>query len=112
MKKIEAIIRSSHFMQVKEALHKSGIDFFTFQDVKGFGNQKTERTLYRGHEYDLGSIARTKLTIIAPQEGVEEIIRAILSSARTGMIGDGKILISTIDEVIRIRSGERDSSAL
>jgi nitrogen regulatory protein PII len=112
MKKIEAIIRSSHFMQVKEALHKSGIDFFTFQDVKGFGNQKTERTLYRGHEYDLGSIARTKLTIITPEDGVEEIVKAILSSARTGTIGDGKILISTIDEVIRIRSGERDSSAL
>ena len=112
MKKIEAIIRTSHFNQVKEALHRCGIDFFTFEDVKGVGNQKTEKNIYRGHEYDLGSIARTKLTIITPEERVDEIVGALLKSARTGEIGDGKIFISTIDEVIRIRSGERDKSAL
>lgn len=112
MKKIEAIIRTSHFTVVKEALHKCGIDFFTFEDVKGVGNQKSEKTVYRGHEYDLGSIARTKLTIVTTEEKLDEIIRAILSSARTGEIGDGKIFISNIEEAIRIRSGERDSSAL
>jgi nitrogen regulatory protein PII len=112
MKKIEAIIRSSHFNPVKEALHKCGIDFFTFEDVKGVGNQKTEKTVYRGHEYDLGSIARTKLTIVVTEDKIEEIVKSILSSARTGEIGDGKIFISTIDQVIRIRSGERDSAAL
>lgn len=112
MKKIEAIIRTSHFNQVKEALHKCGIDFFTFEDVKGVGNQKTEKTVYRGQEYDLGSIARTKLTIVATDERVDEIIRSILSSARTGEIGDGKIFISQIEEVIRIRSGEKDAAAL
>ncbi|MFN3403053.1 MAG: P-II family nitrogen regulator [Cytophagaceae bacterium] len=112
MKKIEAIIRTSHFYPVKEALHKIGIDFFTFQDVKGVGNQKTEKTVYRGQEYDLGSIARTKITIVASNDTVDEIISAILGSANTGEIGDGKIFISPVEEAIRIRSGERGISAL
>jgi nitrogen regulatory protein PII len=112
MKKIEAIIRSSHFYPVKDALHKIGIDFFTFEDVKGVGNQKSEITIYRGQEYDLGSIARTKLTIVTSNDAVDEIINAILSSARTGEIGDGKIFISPIEQAIRIRSGERDITAL
>lgn len=112
MKKIEAIIRTSKFTPVKEALHKCGIDFFTFEDVKGVGNQKSEKTVYRGHEYDLGSIARTKLTIVAPIEKADEIINAILASAKTGEIGDGKIFISSIEQAIRIRSGETNSAAL
>jgi nitrogen regulatory protein PII len=112
MKKIEAIIRSSHFYQVKEALHKIGIDFFTFEDVKGVGNQKTEKTMYRGAEYDLGSIARTKLTLVTTNEKVDTIVNTIMTSARTGEIGDGKIFVSSVEEVYRIRSGEKDSSAL
>ncbi len=112
MKKIEAIIRTSHFYQVKEALHKIGIDFFTFEDVKGVGNQKIEKTTYRGVEYDLGSIARTKLTLVTMNEKVEPIVECIMSSARTGQIGDGKIFVSAIEEVYRIRSGEKDASAL
>jgi nitrogen regulatory protein P-II 1 len=112
MKKVEAIIRTSHFNPVKESLHKTGIDFFTFEDVKGVGNQKTEKTIYRGHEYDLGSIARTKITIVAPEEKIDEIINSIMASARTGEIGDGKIFVSNIEQVIRIRSGERDTAAL
>lgn len=112
MKKIEAIIRSSHFNPVKENLHRCGIDFFTFEDVKGVGNQKSEKTVYRGQEYDLGSIARTKLTIVAPDDKIDEIINAILTSARTGEIGDGKIFVSNIEQVIRIRSGEKDTAAL
>lgn len=112
MKKIEAIIRTSHFSLVKESLRNCGIDFFTFEDVKGVGNQKTEKTVYRGQEYDLGSIARTKLTIVATEDKTEEIINAVVSSARTGEIGDGKIFVSNIEEVIRIRSGERNAAAL
>ncbi len=112
MKKIEAIIRTSHFYAVKETLHKFGIDFFTFEDVKGVGNQKSEKTVYRGQEYDLGSIARTKLTIVAPDEKTDDIINAILVSAKTGEIGDGKIFVSTIDQVIRIRTGEKGTAAL
>ena len=112
MKKIEAIIRSSHFYQVKEALHKIGIDFFTFEDVKGVGQQKSEKTVYRGTEYDLGSIARTKITLVITNDKVDTIVDCIMTSARTGEIGDGKIFVSTVDEVYRIRSGEKDSSAL
>lgn len=112
MKKIEAIIRSSHFNRVKEALHTIGIDFFTFEDVKGVGNQKSEKTIYRGHEYDLGSIARTKITIVVADEKSNEIINSVMSSARTGEIGDGKIFISSIDDAYRIRSGEKGISAL
>ncbi len=112
MKKVEAIIRTSHFPNVKEALHSIGIDFFTFEDVKGVGNQKSEKTVYRGQEYDLGSIARTKITIVAPDDKKDSIIQAILASAKTGDIGDGKIFISTIEEAYRIRSGEQGISAL
>lgn len=112
MKKVEAIIRTSHFNPVKESLRKMGVDFFTFEEVKGVGNQKSEKTVYRGHEYDLGSIARTKITIVAPEEKIDEIANCIMISARTGEIGDGKIFISNIEQVIRIRSGERDNAAL
>ncbi|HVE00058.1 MAG TPA: P-II family nitrogen regulator [Cytophagaceae bacterium] len=112
MKKIEAIIRTSHFYQVKDALHKIGIDFFTFEDVKGVGNQKVEKTIYRGVEYDFGSIARTKLTIVITNDRVDSTVECILNSARTGEIGDGKIFVSTVDEVYRIRSGEKDAQAL
>ena len=112
MKKIEAIIRTSHFYQVKEALHTIGIDFFTFEDVKGVGNQKMEKTVYRGTEYDLGSIARTKITLVTTNEKSDSIVQCIMLSARTGDIGDGKIFVSTIDEAYRIRSGEKDASAL
>lgn len=112
MKKIEAIIRTSHFPKVKESLHAIGIDFFTFDDVKGVGNQKTEKTVYRGHEYDLGSIARTLISIVAPAEKTDAIVESILKSACTGEIGDGKIFISTIEEAYRIRSGEKGIAAL
>lgn len=112
MKKVEAIIRTSHFPKVKEALHSIGIDFFTFEDVKGVGNQKSEKTVYRGHEYDLGSIARTKITIVSPDDKVDVIIQSVLTSAKTGEIGDGKVFISNIEEAYRIRSGEKGNSAL
>ena len=112
MKKIEAIIRSSHFYQVKEALHKIGIDFFTYEDVKGVGQQKAEKTVYRGTEYDLGSIARTKITLAIANDNYNSVVDCIMMSARTGEIGDGKIFVSTLDEVYRIRSGEKDASAL
>lgn len=112
MKKIEAIIRTSQFYQVKEALHKIGIDFFTFEDVKGAGNQKAEERIYQDIEYDPGSIARTKLTLVTKNEEVDAIVDCIMTSARTGEIGDGKIYVSALDEIYRIRSGEKNSSAL
>lgn len=113
MKKIEAIIRSSKFYEVKDALHKVGIDFFTFTDVKGVGNQRAEKVSYRGQEYDLGSIARTKLEIVvSSEEFLKSAIDAILSVAKTGEIGDGKIFISHVDKAIRIRDGKEDVAAI
>jgi nitrogen regulatory protein P-II 1 len=113
MKKIEAIIRTSKFYEVKDALHKIGIDFFTYGDVKGVGNQRSEKAMYRGTEYDLGSIARTKLEIVVSADNyLQAAIDAILTVGSTGEIGDGKIFISNIEQVIRIRDGKKDVSAI
>ena len=112
MKKIEAIIRSSKFEDVKEALSGIGINFFTFFEVKGFGKQKGEHISYRGQAYDVGYIARMKLEIIIPDEKEVEIVNAIRNSAKTGEIGDGKIIVTRIEQMIGIRTGELDQSAL
>jgi nitrogen regulatory protein P-II 1 len=111
MKKIEAVIRTSKFFQVKEALNKMGILFFTYMDVKGVGNQATEKAVYRGVEYDLGSIARTKLEIVV-SEKVDEVIKCIVDACKTGELGDGKIFVSNVEECVRIRTGERGIPAL
>jgi nitrogen regulatory protein PII len=112
MKKIEAIIRTQMFNIVKKALHDINIDFFTFVDVKGVGNQKTETGTYRGVEYDLGSIARTQLTIVVPEGKHTEVVTVLLRYASTGEIGDGKIFVSDVEKVIRIRDGKVDAAAL
>jgi nitrogen regulatory protein P-II 1 len=113
MKKVEAIIRTSKFYEVKDALHEVGVDFFTYVDVKGVGNQRNEKASYRGAEYDLGSIARTKLEIIVSADKyLEEAVEAILKAAGTGEIGDGKIFISSVEQVFRIRDGKKDVSAI
>ena len=111
MKKIEAIIRSSKFVAVHEALSQIGVNFFTFWEVKGFGQQRAAETVYRGAVYDMGYIARTKLQILATDDKVEDIINCITNSAKTGEVGDGKILITPLEEVIRIRTGERGRDA-
>jgi len=110
MKKIEAIIRTSKFNEVKEALHAVGVDFFSFMDVKGVGHQKKE-AVYRGHIYDVGAIARTKLEIII-SEKLEEVVKSIIEAGRTGEIGDGKIFVYDVLEVHKIRTGETDVEAL
>ncbi len=110
MKKIEAIIRTSRFYEVKDALHEIGVDFFTFTDVKGVGNQKKE-AVYRGAVYDMGAIARTKLELVISDK-VEEVIKAIVESARTGEIGDGKIFVSPVESSVKIRTGEEGKAAL
>ena len=110
MKKIEAIIRTSKFYEVKDALHAVGVDFFTFMDVKGVGNQKKE-AVYRGNIYDMGAIARTKLEIVI-STNLEGVVKSIIEAARTGEIGDGKIFVSDIQEVFKIRTGESDVEAL
>jgi len=111
MKKIEAIIRKSKFDEVKEALHEAGIEFFSFWDVRGVG-QDREGRMYRGVIYDTSSIERTKLEIIVRDKNVGKTVQAILSSARTGEIGDGKVFILPIEESYRIRTGESGDESL
>ena len=111
MKKVEAIIRKTKFDEVKNALYEAGIEFFTFWDVRGVG-QTRESRVYRGIKYDTSSIERTKLSIIVRDKNVEKTIQAILSSARTGEIGDGKIFVIPIEESYRIRTGEKGDNSL
>ncbi|MEZ5105355.1 MAG: P-II family nitrogen regulator [Draconibacterium sp.] len=111
MKKVEAIIRKTKFDEVKNALYEAGIEFFSFWDVRGVG-QTRESRVYRGIKYDTSSIERTKLSIIVRDKNVEKTIQAILSSARTGEIGDGKIFVIPIEESYRIRTGEKGDNSL
>jgi len=111
MKKVEAIIRKTKFEEVKSALHEAGIEFFSFWDVRGVG-QTRESRVYRGVKYDTSTIERTKLSIIVRDKNVEKTIQAILGSARTGEIGDGKIFVIPIEESYRIRTGEKGDNSL
>ncbi|QZT37662.1 P-II family nitrogen regulator [Halosquirtibacter xylanolyticus] len=111
MKKIEAIIRKIKFDDVKEALHEAGIEFFSFWDVRGIGKSVEERS-YRGILYDTSSIERVKLSIIVRDQNLQKTIDAILKSACTGEIGDGKIFIVDVIDAIRIRNGENGDASL
>ena len=111
MKKIEAIIRKTKFEEVKETLHESGIDFFSFFPVTGVG-KATQSRVYRGIAYDTSSIGRLLLTIVVRDINLEKTVNAILTSAKTGEVGDGKIFISNIDESYRIRNGEKGDESL
>jgi nitrogen regulatory protein P-II 1 len=112
MKKIEAIIKPFKLDEVKEALADVGVLGLTVTEVKGFGRQKGHTELYRGAEYVVDFLPKVKLEIVCSDEMAPKAIDAIERSARTGRIGDGKIFVSTVEEVIRIRTGERGESAL
>lgn len=111
MKKIEAIIRKTKFDEVKEALKEVGIDFFSYWDVRGIGQARQER-VYRGVVYDTSSIERTKFSIIVRDKNVDKTVKAILETAQTGEIGDGKIFVVDIQQAYRIRTGETGDEAL
>ena len=111
MKKIEAIIRKSKYREVKEALYDVGISFFSYWDVTGKGNEK-EGHVYRGVTYNTSDIQRRFLSIVVNDEFEEVTINAILSSAATGEVGDGKIFVSDIKESYRIRTGEKGGETL
>jgi nitrogen regulatory protein P-II 1 len=111
MKKIEAIIRKTKFEEVKEALHEHGIEFFSFWEARGVGMARESR-VYRGIAYDTSTIERLYLQIIVRDVNLEKTIDTIIESAGTGEVGDGKIFISTLDESIRIRTGERGDESL
>ncbi len=111
MKKIEAIVRKTKFEEVKESLHDSGIEFFSFWDARGVGSARESR-VYRGVAYDTSYIERLYLQIVVRDVNLEKTIDAILRSAATGEVGDGKIFVSTIDESIRIRTAEKGDESL
>ena len=112
MKKIEAIIKPFKLDDVKQALHEEGIDGMTITDAKGFGRQKGLTELYRGAEYVIEFMPMVLIEVAVPDERVEQLIEVIKTGAFTGKIGDGKIFISTIEQALRIRTGETGSDAL
>ncbi len=112
MKKIEAIIKPFKLDEVKAALAELGIQGLTVSEVKGFGRQKGHTEQYRGTEYTIDFLPKVKLEVVVPNDRVEKVVETIRASGRTGQIGDGKIFILSIDEVIRIRTGERGEAAI
>ena len=112
MKKIEAIIKPFKLDEVKDALNQIGLKGITVLEAKGFGRQKGHTELYRGAEYVVDFLPKVKVEVILEDSMVERAVEAIQQAAHTGRIGDGKIFITTIDEVIRIRTGERGPDAI
>src|SRR6202795_1385001 len=108
MKKIEAIIKPFKLEEVKDALSEIGIEGMTVSEVKGFGRQKGHTEIYRGSEYKVDFLPKIKLEIVLPSTLVEAAVKAVREAACTGKIGDGKIFVSTIEQTVRIRTGERD----
>jgi len=112
MKKIEAIIKPFKLDEVREALSEIGVTGLTVTEVKGFGRQKGHTELYRGAEYVVDFLPKVKLEIVVADSGLDEAIEAIIKAARTGKIGDGKIFVSSIEQVVRIRTGDLEEAAI
>lgn len=112
MTKVEAIIQVSKLEAVKDALHEVGVEGMTVFEARGHGRQKGHTEFYRGREYTVDLIPKVKLEIVLADEMVEKVVQAIITAARSGKIGDGKIFLSRIDEAIRIRNDERGDSVL
>ena len=112
MKKIEAIIKPFKLDDVKEALREAGVQGMTATEVKGFGRQKGHTELYRGAEYVVDFIPKIKMEIIVSDEMAAKVVEVIANAAKTGRIGDGKIFVTPVDEVVRIRTGETGDDAL
>ena len=112
MKKIKAIIQPSKLDSVKEALIAIGVEGMTASEVRGHGRQKGHREVYRGREYNVDLLPKVKLEIVIADARVDEVVRTLSAAARTGRIGDGKIFVSNLEEVIRIRNDDRGEAAL
>lgn len=112
MKKIEVIIKPFKLDDVKEALGSVGVQGMTVTEVKGFGRQKGHKEIYRGAEYLVDFLPKIKVEMVVASDIVDQVIEKVVSAARTGTIGDGKIFVSSIDSVTRIRTGEKDTDAL
>ena len=112
MKKIEAIVKPFKLDEVREALSEVGVTGLTVTEVKGFGRQKGHTELYRGAEYVVDFLPKVKIEVVVKDDDVERCVDAICKAARTGKIGDGKIFVTTVERVVRIRTGEIDESAV
>ena len=112
MKKVEAVIRHFKLEEVKDALTEIGVQGMTVSEVRGFGRQKGHKELYRGAEYTVDFLPKAKMEVIVPDDQVKAVVDTILESARTGQIGDGKIFVLPIEDIIRIRTGEAGDTAL
>ena len=112
MKKIEAIIKPFKLDEVKEALQEAGVQGLSVVEVKGFGRQKGHTELYRGAEYVVDFLPKVKIEVVLPDDQVERAIAAIVDAAKTDKIGDGKIFVSTVEQAIRIRTGEFGDDAI
>jgi nitrogen regulatory protein P-II 1 len=112
VKKIEAVIKPFKLDDVKEALHEVGVSGITVTEAKGFGRQKGHTELYRGAEYVVDFLPKVKLEVVVEDDQASRVIEAIENAARTGRIGDGKIFMTNVEEVVRIRTGERGSDAI
>jgi nitrogen regulatory protein P-II 1 len=112
MKKIEAIVQPHKLDDVKEALKGIGIDGMTVSEVRGHGRQKGHKEVYRGQEYEVDLLPKVKIEMVIPSSRADEVLKTLVSSARTGKIGDGKVFVYDVAEAIRIRNDERGESAL
>ena len=112
MKKIEAVVKPFKLDEVREALSGIGVTGLTVTEVKGFGRQKGHTELYRGAEYVVDFLPKVKVEVVVADKLMDQAIEAIIKSARTGKIGDGKIFVTTVEQVIRIRTGETDEAAV
>ena len=112
MKKIEAIIKPFKLDEVRDALAEVGVEGMTVSEVKGFGRQKGHTEMYRGTEYAVDFVPKVKIEVVCSQDNLSKVVDTMLKTAQTGQIGDGKIFVSTLDEAIRIRTGEVGGEAL
>ena len=112
MKKIEAIVKPFKLDEVREALAEVGVAGLTVTEVNGFGRQKGHTELYRGAEYVVDFLPKVKIEVVVTDKMVEQVIEAVIKAARTGKIGDGKIFVTAVEQVVRIRTGETDEAAV
>ena len=112
MKKVECIIQPGKLDEVREGLTEIGIQGLTVSEVKGYGRQKGHTELYRGSEYTIDFVPKIKMEVVVPEEMVDQVIQTVVAKARTGRIGDGKVFVTSVEETLRIRTGERGREAL
>ena len=112
MKKIEAVVRHFKLEDVKSSITEAGVQGMTVTEVRGFGRQKGHKETYRGAEYIVDFMPKVKIEIVVGDDELDKVIDAVVNSARTGQVGDGKIFVSNVEKIIRIRTGELDESAI